>query len=402
MALDGFIFDLDGVLIDSNQAHIDAWSKALRAHGYKVGTDRIAVEIGKGGDQLVSGLLGERAEEEAGEQLRKAEKEEFISLALSRGLAAHPGGEALIAALKQRGLKVALATSSGEEQLEVAEKASGVAWRALMDEVVTAKDVEQTKPAPDLVSTAVRKLGLAPGQCAMVGDSAWDARSAMSAGVVLLGVTSGGRDVATLRREGARRVVADVAEAERMLDDILQSLSPAALHLDAATQSKLMALALEEAERGLIRGNVPMGALLADGEGRVLATGHNEVSALKDLTAHAGMQAFRKLARDSAAKGDPLSRPALFFVSTVEPCVMCLGAAWEWLIDTIVFGAPSPNTGGSARFTSQGQPAERPRPRMVGSVCAKESWALLQRWGQTGARPMCEWDLVDGLLGVGA
>ena len=52
MALDGMVFDVDGTLVDSNAAHVDAWRRAFERYGYKIPPDRIFAEIGKGGDQL--------------------------------------------------------------------------------------------------------------------------------------------------------------------------------------------------------------------------------------------------------------------------------------------------------------------------------------------------------------
>ena len=50
MALDAMIFDIDGTLIDSNPAHVEAWVQAFQRLGYRVAADRITIEIGKGGD----------------------------------------------------------------------------------------------------------------------------------------------------------------------------------------------------------------------------------------------------------------------------------------------------------------------------------------------------------------
>jgi membrane protein len=66
MALDALIFDIDGTLIDSNPAHVEAWGIAFEKFGYRVGRDRIEVEIGKGGDKLVPSILGKEADEKDG------------------------------------------------------------------------------------------------------------------------------------------------------------------------------------------------------------------------------------------------------------------------------------------------------------------------------------------------
>jgi beta-phosphoglucomutase-like phosphatase (HAD superfamily) len=75
MALDGMIFDLDGTLVDSNAAHVEAWGRAFARHGFKVAPDRIFIEIGKGGDKVVPHLLGKEADEKDGKALRAAQPE---------------------------------------------------------------------------------------------------------------------------------------------------------------------------------------------------------------------------------------------------------------------------------------------------------------------------------------
>src|SRR4051812_16063835 len=88
------LFDLDGTLVDTNDMHVRAWHAALREHGFHVAPDRIAVEVGKGGDQLVPDLLGRGAEREAGEALRRAHGEAFTRLAGRDGIRTMPGATA--------------------------------------------------------------------------------------------------------------------------------------------------------------------------------------------------------------------------------------------------------------------------------------------------------------------
>ena len=71
MALDGLIFDLDGTLVDTNGFHIEAWVQAFAESGFRIPPDRIAREVGEGGDQLVPRILGETADREFGDALRR-------------------------------------------------------------------------------------------------------------------------------------------------------------------------------------------------------------------------------------------------------------------------------------------------------------------------------------------
>lgn len=374
MALDGFLFDLDGTLIDSNAAHTEAWRRALERYDYRVAPDRIFVEIGKGGDQLVPHLLGREADEKHGKALRAAEPEEYAKIVKAEGIKVFPGARELIAMLRERGIKTCIATSSEAEQLKMAEAASGVAWRELVDETVMAGDVEKSKPAPDVVAAAVKKLGMTPAQCAMLGDTPWDAEAARHAGVVLLGVTCGGHEVVELVRSGARAVYCDPADVLGRLDEALATASPGTARLTRDVLEGLMRQALAAAEEGMGAGEAPIGAILARGDGSVLARGYNRRNGRQDKTAHAEMVAFA-----AAAGKVPEDARDLILVSTLEPCVMCTGAAMVAAVDTIVYGLKAPADSGTGRVTPPESP-ESQMPRIVGDVLAADSRKLFERW----------------------
>lgn len=374
MAIAGFLLDLDGTLIDSNRSHTLAWVEAFEKHGYRVAEDRLALEIGKGGDQLVGDLLGVEAEKKAGDAIRKTQQKAFARRAGRDGLPVMPGAEALLAALRDRGIRTALATSCTSEGIEVAERASGVMWSVLVDEVVDASDIERTKPHPDLVRAACDKLRLHPAQCALLGDTPWDARAARAGGVVMAGITSGGRDGKVLRRAGARSVYRDAAELVDRLDDVLRLLSPATIPLDAAGLTELMRHALHAAEEGMLAGEVPIGAVLARGDGTIVARGHNRFNETGNQARHAEIDAFEQAAGKLSLDG----RDAIL-VSTLEPCVMCTGAAMEVAVDTILYALTAPEDSGTLRVTPPESP-ENQMPRIVGRVLERESRALFESW----------------------
>lgn len=221
MAFRAIIFDIDGTLVDSNGAHVEAWHAAFAAHGHEVPHERIRLEIGKGGDKLVPSVLGEEAESREGESLRERQSEEFLEIAGRTRLAAFPRAREIFDTLARRGVRTALATSSSREHLEALGRSAGLDLTSLGETLVNADDIEETKPAPDLVEAAVRKLGLEPGECALIGDTPYDAEAATRAGVACIGVTSGGNAAHVLRRAGAASVWKDVAEIEAHLDEVL-------------------------------------------------------------------------------------------------------------------------------------------------------------------------------------
>jgi len=207
-----WILDVDGTLIDSNAAHVEAWQRAFARHGHGITAERIRVEIGKGGDKLVPSILGDTAEQREGETLRELQTEEFLAIARSRKLPPFPGARELVAELRRRGIRTAIATSSGNEHLEALGRSSGLDLAHLTDVLVNADDIEESKPAPDLIVAAVKKVGVPAAECVMVGDTPWDAQACVAAGVACIGVRSGGNDSATLRAAGAREVREDLAD----------------------------------------------------------------------------------------------------------------------------------------------------------------------------------------------
>ena len=232
MALHGMIFDIDGTLVDTNPAHVEAWGRAFKRLGYDVPRERIEVEIGKGGDLLVPSILGEEAEKRDGEALRKAQKEEFLEIARRERFRIFPCVPELFQALRQRGIRTALATSSDRKHLQAICDSAGVDLPGLADVLVTKADVEASKPATDVVIVAWEKLKLTPAECAMVGDTIYDGQACQAAGVVFLGVLSGGTPADLLLEAGACGVWRDTGHLYADLDHALEiaALAAAATH----------------------------------------------------------------------------------------------------------------------------------------------------------------------------
>jgi membrane protein len=375
MALDALIFDLDGTLVDTNEFHVQAWVRAFERCGYKVLADRIRPEIGKGGDNLLPSILGDEAAQRDGERLSEARGEEFKAIAKRERFRIYEGAEALLDELKRRGLRIALATSSSDDDLDTIFGSAGVDLRPRFDAVVSKSDVENSKPAPDVVVAAVRKLGLSPAQCAMVGDTPFDATSAKGAGVITLGLLSGRLHAERLLRSaGARRVWSDPAALLAGLDEALEVASPGTSHRSPELFERLMREALDVAREGMASGEGPIGCVIATGDGRVIARGYNEMNATQNKTAHAEIVTFAR-----AAGKVPLDARDLLLFSTLEPCVMCTGAAMEAAVDTIVYALRAPADSGSGRVRPPESP-ESQMPRIVGDVLAAESRALFEEW----------------------
>ncbi len=384
MALDAVIFDLDGTLVDTNGTHTRAWRQAFERFSYVVGEDRIALEIGKGGSLLVPAVVGEAAEEKYGDALRDAHDEIYLDLTEKEGIDIFPDVRRLLEAVHARGLKAAIATAAKQESLEKVMEVAGLNLDELADAVVTDTDVEESKPAPDVVQAAVSKLGLSPAQCAMVGDTPYDVEAARRAGVVTFGVLTGVHDAETMRRAGARATYAAASDLLDHLDDALSLASPGAAHLTWRDLEALMAEALDEARRALDEGNVPIGSVLADGHGTILAQGRSRTEETGNFLLHAEMVAF-----ENALGQVPSNKRDTVLVTTLEPCVMCYGAAMSARVDTILYALEAPFNGGTGRCTPMHSPG-MVTPRVIGGVGREKSRELLAAWRQRTDSPFAE------------
>ena len=207
------ILDVDGTLVDTNYHHALAWYRAFRQSEFVLPIWRIHRAIGMGGDQLVPHLIGEAAAEEHGEAIRTAEK--ALYLAMIEEVEPLEGARDLIADLKEKGRTVILASSAKANEIE--HYLDLLDARDLADDWTTSADVEQTKPAPDLVRAALEKAGTDDG--VMVGDTPWDVEAARRAGIDTIAVLTGGFSEDELLEAGAAQVFESIGELRQRIGD---------------------------------------------------------------------------------------------------------------------------------------------------------------------------------------
>jgi HAD superfamily hydrolase (TIGR01549 family) len=207
------VLDVDGTLVDTNYHHAIAWYRAFREHGLTLPVWRIHRHIGMGGDQLVAAVAGKRVEDRQGDSIRAAEAALYADLIGE----VQPFADArrLLELLDGRGHRLVLASSGKRD--EVDHYLDLLDARELVEAWTTSADVTQTKPDPDLVHTAVDKVG--GGRAVMVGDSTWDCAAAARADVPSLAVLTGGFSEQELRQAGAQVVFESLTELCERLDE---------------------------------------------------------------------------------------------------------------------------------------------------------------------------------------
>jgi HAD superfamily hydrolase (TIGR01509 family) len=210
------VLDVDGTLVDSNYQHALAWYRAFRSLGETFPIWRIHRLIGMGGDRLVAALGGDHVEARIGDEARERWVKEADPLMAETALL--PGARELIEALKERGHRVVLA-SSGKPQ-HVDHFLDLLDARDLAEAWTSSEDVESTKPAPDLLQVALKKVGEpldAPS--VVVGDSVFDVEAAKNAGMPAIVVRSGGFGDDELRDAGAVAIYDTPGDLRAALDD---------------------------------------------------------------------------------------------------------------------------------------------------------------------------------------
>ena len=205
------LLDIDGTLVDSNDAHARAWVTAFSQEGFDVSFGQVRPLIGMGGDQVVPRLTGIHKDDPRFERLTDGWKASFESE--FSGVRPFAGTLQLIERAQAADWKVVVATSGEPDMAERLLQLADVS--DLLPERVSSQEVEQSKPEPDLMCAALEKAG-APAQDAwMLGDTRYDIEAAHRAGVKCAVVRLGGNtDLESADRIfGTLQEVADWLEA---------------------------------------------------------------------------------------------------------------------------------------------------------------------------------------------
>src|SRR4051812_35128027 len=185
----GVILDVDGTLVDSNDAHARAWVEALAEHGVEVPLDEVRKRIGMGGDKLLPAVSGISEDDPQGEKIARRRKEIFQARYFP-SLRPTPGAAELLRRMKGDGLRLAVASSAKKEELDGLLRVCGA--EGLIESSTSSDDADRSKPDPDIVHAALGRLKMDPGEVVMLGDTPYDIESAGRAGVGAIALRSGG------------------------------------------------------------------------------------------------------------------------------------------------------------------------------------------------------------------
>jgi HAD superfamily hydrolase (TIGR01509 family) len=183
------LFDIDGTLVDSNDAHAAAWVDVLAEHGRHVPLATVRPLIGMGGDKLLPAVTGIDPESSEGRAISDRRSEIFRQQYLPQ-IAATRGAADLVAALDDAGIALGIATSAQADEVKALLAIAGVEDR--FDGVSSSDDAERSKPDPDIVHAALQRVRAAPENTVLVGDTPYDIEAAGRAGVAAVALRCGG------------------------------------------------------------------------------------------------------------------------------------------------------------------------------------------------------------------
>ncbi len=208
----GVIFDLDGVLVDSYQAHYESWRRLAAEQGFEYSREQFAATFGRTSRDILSHHWMKPL---SADQVAAADdrKEELYRQIIRQDFPIMPGGPELVHSLHRAGFLLAVGSSAPPANVELSIELLGL--RDVFGAVVTGRDVQRGKPDPQVFLLAAERLGLAPAACAVVED----APAGVAAG------RAGGMTVIALTGTATRQ---QLAAADLMVDR-LDELSPARL-----------------------------------------------------------------------------------------------------------------------------------------------------------------------------
>lgn len=214
------LFDLDGTLVDSNFHHAVTWHRAFLDIGQEVPCWRIHGLVGRSGSELVRILLGDELADAHGDEAKELHSRYFGESEPT--LRATPGVRGLLEAVADRGWRTVLASSASEKTLALLRRVLDI--DDLVSEVTSSVDADRGKPDPDIVSTALERVGADGAGAIFVGDAVWDVEAGKRAGVPTVAVLCGGVAREALEQAGAAAVYDDPQDVLDHFDDFARLL----------------------------------------------------------------------------------------------------------------------------------------------------------------------------------
>lgn len=174
------IFDMDGVIFDTELVYLEIWSKVFEKYGYKLQKEVYAEVLGTGRENVKKVFLNNYGNELPIDKMYR-KKDEDLEKAVDKGIPLKQGAYEILSYLKNNNYKIALATSASKERALKQLRYADI--EKFFDVIVSRDDVKETKPNPDIFLKAAKKLNVNPNECIVIEDSSAGIKAAFNAGM---------------------------------------------------------------------------------------------------------------------------------------------------------------------------------------------------------------------------
>ncbi len=210
--LKAVLFDLDGVLIDSVKLHCRSYIIAMEKFGLEPNINKIRELMGEKAEVIIAESSNKHLTEDEIREIVK-EKTVWYRKELLREKPVRPGAAELLRWCKEQGLRLGLATGTRRVNVEAFIELLGF---NPFDAVITANDVKEAKPDPEVWEKTMNKLGVKPGDSIAIDDAVLGVEAAKKAGVRVIGFV-GTFDAESLKKAGADWTAKDFEEVKKII-----------------------------------------------------------------------------------------------------------------------------------------------------------------------------------------
>ena len=175
------IFDMDGVIFDTEKVYLDIWIEVFEKYGYKMTKELYVNVMGTGRKNVIKTFLENFGDDLPIEKMYEEKDNQLFYIIENQGIPLKEGVKELFSMLKEKNYKIALATSAKKERVEKQIKDKWL--KESFDAIVCGDDVEKGKPSPDIFLKAAKKIDVEPENCFVVEDSPAGIKAAFSGGM---------------------------------------------------------------------------------------------------------------------------------------------------------------------------------------------------------------------------
>ena len=175
------IFDMDGVIFDTEKVYLDIWIEVFEKYGYKMTKELYVNVMGTGRKNVIKTFLENFGDDLPIEKMYEEKDNQLFYIIENQGIPLKEGVKELFSMLKEKNYKIALATSAKRERVEKQIKDKWL--KESFDAIVCGDDVEKGKPSPDIFLKAAKEIDVEPENCFVVEDSPAGIKAVFSGGM---------------------------------------------------------------------------------------------------------------------------------------------------------------------------------------------------------------------------